>query len=184
MLEGIGLIQKRHKNKIQWIGGCENNENSSMQESYSITRELESLSQEEEKIDKWTNQIQESLNQLTKDPSYSEFAYVTQEDISSLPNLNETENETLLVIRAPLGTSLEVVDPETCAPDEKEKYQIFLQSQNGEILVYVVSSEKTEEKVLSTNTARLSSSVAEELKAFRNKEASKNQEGIADLFSY
>ena len=187
VLEGIGLIQKKHKNKIQWVGGADSGEHSYTQESYALNRELEALKHEEERIDYWTNQIQESLNQLTKDPSYAEYAYVTYEDIKRLPNLTDSENETLLAIRAPLGTSLEVVDPESCNPDEKEKYQIYLHSETGEILVYVISSEKPnfgEEKVLSTNTYKLSSNVAEELRNARTIEASKNHEGLADLFSY
>lgn len=86
--------------------------------------------------------MQENLTQMTKDPSYADYAYVTFDDIKSLSNLTENENETLIAVRAPPGTSLEVPDPESLPKDEKEKYQIYLQSKAGEILVYIVSNEK------------------------------------------
>ena len=97
---------------------------------------------EEEMLDYWINQMQENLTQMTKDPSYADYAYVTFDDIKSLSNLTENENETLIAVRAPPGTSLEVPDPESLPKDEKEKYQIYLQSKAGEILVYIVSNEK------------------------------------------
>jgi transcription factor E2F3 len=79
-------------------------------------------------LDYWINNVQESLTQMTKDPSYAEYAYVTFDDIKSLSNLTDNENETLIAVRAPPGTSLEVPDPETMDPSEKEKYQIHLHS--------------------------------------------------------
>jgi transcription factor E2F3 len=59
---------------------------------------------------------------MTKDPNYAEYAYVTYDDIKSLNNLTGAENETLIAIRAPPGTSLEVPDPETLPDDETERY--------------------------------------------------------------
>lgn len=189
VLEGIGLIQKRHKNKIQWVGGTEGSEQSHYNEAANLNRELESLTQEEQKLDYWIAQLQESLNQMTKDPAYAEYAYVTYDDIKSLNNLTGAENETLLAIRAPPGTSLEVPDPESFPEDERERYQIYLQSRSGEILVYVVSNEKpnfspeAEPRVLSTNTYRLSQTVADELRERYNRENSLKHEAISDLFS-
>ncbi|CAG9313371.1 unnamed protein product [Blepharisma stoltei] len=187
VLEGIGLIQKRHKNKIQWIGGSGASEHTQFEEMNILNKELEMLNKEEDRLDYWTNQIQESLNQLTNDPSYAEFAYVTYDDIKSLPNLTEYPNETLLAIRAPPGTSLEVPDPEQFPPEEKEKYQIYLHSKSGEILVYVVSSDKPieneEPKILSTNTFKVSSAMAEELRKNTVYNNAMKNEGISDLWS-
>ena len=184
VLEGIGLIQKKHKNKIQWIGSSDDNDEPYMCESASLSKELEALVEEEKKLDYWTNQIQESLNQLTKDPSYTEYAYVTFDDIKNLPNLTDCQNETLLAIRAPPGTNLEVPSPDSLPLDEKERYQILLHSNSGEISVYVISSERnTGNNVLSTNPSKISPGFADEIRKNRLNDAVIKQEGITDLFS-
>jgi transcription factor E2F3 len=185
VLEGIGLIQKKHKNKIQWVGSTDETEEPYLKESESLTREFELLEQEEKKLDHWTNQIQESLKQLTKDPSYTEYAYVTYDDIRNLPSLTDCQNETLLAIRAPSGTNLEVPDPDSFPPEEKERYQILLHSKTGEILVYVISSEKsnTGNNILSTNSSKISSKIAEEIRKNNIIETAIKQETITDLFS-
>ena len=184
VLEGIGLIQKKHKNKIQWIGSSDDNDEPYMCESASLSKELEALVEEEKKIDYWTNQIQESLNQLTKDPSYTEYAYVTFEDIKNLPNLTDCQSETLLAIRAPPGTNLEVPNPDSLPLDEKERYQILLHSNSGEISVYVISSEKNAgNNLLSTNPSKISAGLADEIRKSRMNDAVIKQEGITDLFS-
>jgi transcription factor E2F3 len=189
VLEGIGLIQKRNKNKIQWVGGSEGNEHAYFQEAASLNRELEELVLEEQSLDYWIGQMQDSLTQMTKDPAYAEYAYVTYDDIKSLSNLTEAENETLLAIRAPPGTSLEVPDPESLPEDEKERYQIYLTSKTGEILIYVVSNDKLqfsqeqEPQVLSTNTYRLSKHVADDLRDAAVQEYALKHEGISDMFA-
>ena len=184
VLEGIGLIQKKHKNKIQWIGSSNDTDEPYLSESSSLAKELEALNEEEKKLDYWTAQIQESLNQLTKDPSYMDYAYVTYEDIRNLPNLTDCQNETLLAIRAPPGTNLEVPSPESFPPEEKERYQILLHSSSGEILVYVISSEKNAgNSVLSTNTLKISPNFADELRKNRMNDAVIKKESITDLFS-
>ena len=142
------------------------------------------MNEEEKNLDFWTNQIQESLKQLTKDPSYTEYAYVTYDDIKNLPNLTDCQNETLLAIRAPPGTNLEVPDPDSFPTDEKERYQILLHSNTGEILVYVISSEKNaENSVISTNTSRISPNLANDIKKIRLNDAAVKQESITDLYS-
>ena len=102
--------------------------------------------------------------------------------------MTDAENETLLAIRAPPGTSLEVPDPETFPAEEKEKYQVYLSSRTGEILVYVVTNGKlnmnTEHKVYSTNSWNISQNVVDEIIDQSNNDASANQEGISDLFSF
>ncbi|CAG9325514.1 unnamed protein product [Blepharisma stoltei] len=142
VLEGIGLIQKTNKNKIQWTGNCEGYEDTLTSELREINNELQELEQEERNLDGWKAQIQDLMNQLTKDASYEKYAYITNEDIKSLPNLTNHSNEALIAIRAPTGTSLEVPDAESFPPEEREKYQIHLNSRVGEIMVYMISNDK------------------------------------------
>ena len=138
VLEGIGLIEKKHKNRIRWVGSKTTEDFS--QEIRSYEREMRELKEEEEKIDMWTQRLQESLNQLIKDPEYAALAFITQEDINSLPSLTDNPSEILMAIRAPPGSILEVPDPDICS-NEAEKYQIILNSKSDPITMYMVSNE-------------------------------------------
>lgn len=140
VLEGIGLIEKKHKNRIKWVGSKTNEDFS--QEIKSYEREMKELKDEEEKIEMWTQRLQESLNQLIKDPEYAALAFITQEDINALPSLTENPNEILMAIRAPPGSILEVPDLDLCS-NEAEKYQIILNSKSDPIMMYMVSNEST-----------------------------------------
>lgn len=187
VLEGIGLIKKNHKNKIQWIGGTEAGEGTGLSEMSSLNQELESLAKDERNLDHWIEQMTESLKNMTKDPMYAEYAYVTFDDIKSLKHLTDAENETLLAIRAPPGTTLEVPDPESLPDSERERYQLYLQSTSGEILVYMVSNDKQsaaleQERVSGGASIRLPGST-EQLGEFNNFEGGKRCEGPSDLFT-
>jgi transcription factor E2F3 len=138
VLEGIGLIEKKHKNRIKWIGSKSNEDFS--QEIRNYEKEIKDLKDEEEKIDTWTQRLQDSLNQLIKDPEYATLAFITQEDINSLPSLTENPNEILLAIRAPPKSILEIPDPEL-SPSDSEKYQIILNSKSDPISIYMVSND-------------------------------------------
>jgi len=177
VLEGIGLIQKTHKNKIQWVGSSDSSEGSFLSESAALTRELESLKQEEDNVEYWIQQLQDSMSQLTKDPQYAENAYLTFDDLRSLKT--DAPLETLLAIRAPPGTTLEVQDPDQVPAAERERYQLLLTSKAGEITVTMVDES---ERVVSTNAANMSRSITEELRGFTNSEVSKRNEGLSDLF--
>ena len=153
----------------------------------SLNQELESLAKDERNLDHWIEQMTESLKNMTKDPMYAEYAYVTFDDIKSLKHLTDSENETLLAIRAPPGTTLEVPDPESLPPSERERYQLYLQSTSGEILVYMVSNDKQataleQERVPGPASIRLPGAT-EQLGEFNNFEGGKRGEGPMDLFT-
>jgi len=139
VLEGIGYIEKANKNKIRWVGNTENYaiENDINQ----LTQEIEQLAVEEEEIDKWTAYLQEMLGDLSKDAENNNYAYVTFDDIKSVETLSKESEQPFLVIRAPKGTVLEVPVSEQEANDEYP-YKIKLSSQEGEILIYVVSKDE------------------------------------------
>ena len=101
---------------------------------------MKELKEEEEMIDAWTQKLHDSLNQLIKEPEYANLAFITQEDINSLPSLTDNSNEILLAVRAPLGSIVEVPDPDLFS-NENEKYQIILNSKSDPITMYMVSNE-------------------------------------------
>lgn len=62
--------------------------------------------------------------------------YLHQRDISGLACYQQN---TVMAIRAPQGTTLEVPDPDEGMPEGERRYQIYLKSPKGPIDVYVVS---------------------------------------------
>ncbi|XP_007938434.1 transcription factor E2F4 [Orycteropus afer afer] len=135
VLEGIGLIEKKSKNSIQWKGvgpGCNTREIAD--KLIELKAEIEELQQREQELDQHKVWVQQSIRNVTEDVQNSCLAYVTHEDICRC-----FAGDTLLAIRAPSGTSLEVPIPEGLSG--QKKYQIHLKSVSGPIEVLLVNKE-------------------------------------------
>ncbi|GLT48670.1 hypothetical protein SLA2020_222800 [Shorea laevis] len=144
VLEGIGLIEKKLKNRIQWKG-LDVLRPGEMDESVtSLQAEVENLTLEERRLDEQISEMQERLRDLSEDENNQKWLFVTEEDIKSLPCF---QNETLIAIKAPHGTTLEVLDPDEAVDYPQRRYRIVLRSTMGPIDVYLVSQfeEKFEE---------------------------------------
>ncbi|KAL3581034.1 hypothetical protein D5086_018869 [Populus alba] len=137
VLEGIGLIEKKLKNRIQWKGldvsrsreGDDNN-------VATLQAEVENLTIEERRLDEQTREMQERLRDLSVDEKNQKWLFVTKEDIKILPGF---QNETLIAIKAPHGTTLEVPDPDEAVDYPQRRYRIVFRSTMGPIDVYLVS---------------------------------------------
>jgi len=137
VLEGIGLIEKRSKNRIHWLGSGISSPEDRPKIDY-LKQEIEILKEEESELDGNLRGRQLELKELVDNPSSSKFAFVTHDDIRNLPSMT---GQTLIAIKAPTGTRLEVPDPDE-GISGKRRYQIFLRSENGTpIDVYLVSQE-------------------------------------------
>lgn len=109
VLEGIGLIEKNIKNRIYWKG-IESSTPGNVDGDISLLKsEVDNLSLEEQRLDDQIREMQERLRGLSEDENNQKFLFVTEEDIKGLPCF---QNETLIAIKAPHGTTLEVPDPE------------------------------------------------------------------------
>ncbi|MBN3293257.1 E2F4 factor, partial [Polypterus senegalus] len=120
VLEGIGLIEKKSKNSIQWKGvgpGCNTREIAD--KLIDLKAELEDLERREHELDQQRVWVQQSIKNVTDDIQNS---------------------DTLLAIRAPSGTQLEVPVPEGVQNGQK-KYQIHLKSASGPIEVLLVNKD-------------------------------------------
>ncbi|GJQ15531.1 hypothetical protein GpartN1_g7322.t1 [Galdieria partita] len=135
VLEGIGVIEKKEKNIIVWKRQEVEENPASMQYKDSIVEQLKQLSEEENALDKAITDTQNALRELVC--SQKELAYVTVSDIRSIPSL---QGDTLIAIRAPPGTELEVPDPEEGMPPGQKRFQIFLKSSGGPIDCSLVES--------------------------------------------
>ncbi|CAL9770622.1 unnamed protein product [Musa acuminata subsp. burmannicoides] len=136
VLEGIGLVEKTLKNRISWkglddMGPVEVDDDASI-----LQEEIDKLTLEECRLDELISQMQERLRDLSEDESNHKWLYVTKDDISHLPCF---QNKTLIAIKAPHGTTLEVPDPDEAEEYPQRRYRIVLRSTMGAIDVYLVS---------------------------------------------
>ncbi|KAE9456967.1 hypothetical protein C3L33_11142, partial [Rhododendron williamsianum] len=158
VLEGIGLIEKTTKNHIRWKdyemlarGEVENQinalkvgligspdqeismvffYNSKLILYFSWQAEVESLYAEECRLD-------DCIRLLTGQwQRYSLSLFLTEEDIVSLPCF---KNQTLIAIKAPHGSSLEVPDPDEDISYPEKQFRLIVRSTTGPIDVYLLS---------------------------------------------
>ncbi|XP_069076528.1 transcription factor E2F5 isoform X2 [Pleurodeles waltl] len=141
VLEGIGLIEKKSKNSIQWKGvgaGCNTKE--VIDRLRYLKAEIEDLDLKEKELDQQKLWLQQSIKNVMEDSNNKMCSYVTHEDICNCFN-----GDTLLAIQAPSGTQLEVPIPEMGQSGQK-KYQINLKSRSGPIHVLLINKECSSSK--------------------------------------
>ncbi|KAM7271016.1 hypothetical protein ACFE04_030230 [Oxalis oulophora] len=156
VLEGIGLIEKKLKNMIHWKGLDNVGPEGDMSGDASLLQaELENLSMEEQRLDNQIREMQEKMRDMTENENHKRWLFVTEEDIKNLPCF---QNETLIAIKAPHGTTLEVPEPDEGVDYPQRRYRIILRSTMGPIDVYLVS--QFEEKFEEMTGAEAPSSLA------------------------
>ncbi|XP_078791096.1 transcription factor E2F5 isoform X2 [Oryzias latipes] len=132
VLEGVGLIEKKNKNIIQWRGQrsvC--SQTKEVQEQVGLLKaQISQLEALEEELDQQKVCLEESIQALSHGPISSSF--VTHEDIC-----RAFEGETLLAIVAPAETQLEVPVPDTGGGGQKS-YQVNLRSRRAPIRVLLI----------------------------------------------
>ncbi|PSS15878.1 Transcription factor E2FA like [Actinidia chinensis var. chinensis] len=153
VLEGIGLIEKKLKNRIHWKGLDALRPGEVEDDATMLQEEVEKLSMEERRLDDRIREMQERLRDLSEDENNQRWLFVTEEDIKGLPCF---QNETLIAIKAPHGTTLEVPDPDEAVDYPQRRYRIILRSTMGPIDVYLVS--QFEEKFEDMNSVEPSMS--------------------------
>ncbi|KAL1323439.1 transcription factor E2FB isoform X3 [Arachis ipaensis] len=136
VLEGIGLIEKKLKNRIQWKGLDVSRPGEPEDSFSSLQAEVENLTMKECRLDEQIREMQERLSDLSENENSEKLLFVTEEDIKNLPCF---QNETLMAIKAPHGTTLEVSDPDEAVDYPQRRYRIVLRSTMGPIDVYLVS---------------------------------------------
>ncbi|CAH8271845.1 unnamed protein product [Arabidopsis lyrata] len=135
VLEGIGLIEKTLKNRIQWKGLDVSKPGETIENIANLQDEVLNLTAEEARLDDQIRESQERLTSLSEDENNKRLLFVTENDIKNLPCF---QNKTLIAVKAPHGTTLEVPDPDE-AGGYQRRYRIILRSTMGPIDVYLVS---------------------------------------------
>ncbi|OVA04900.1 Transcription factor E2F/dimerization partner (TDP) [Macleaya cordata] len=136
VLEGIGLIEKTSKNNIRWKGIDMSRPMELDDEVSKLKAEIESIYDEERRLDVEIREKQERLRTLGADENSQKFLFLTEEDITSLPCY---ENKTLIAIKAPQASSLEVPDPDEDINYPQKQFRMMVRSTTGPIDVYLVS---------------------------------------------
>lgn len=135
VLEGIGLIEKKSKNHIQWkirLNECTSSGAAGTAgettEIESIRADMEALRQEEIEVDRELGRLQQRMAQLF-DTTTSADAWVTYEDIRQLPAMRGKQ---VLTFKASAGSTLNVSEP-IPGKDGSTRYQVKVQSSSGPI---------------------------------------------------
>ncbi|CAF2292195.1 unnamed protein product [Brassica rapa] len=146
VLEGIDLIEKPFKNQILWKGLDTSGPGDVDADVSVLQAEIENFSLEEQALDNEIRETEERLRELSENEKNQKWLFVTEEDIKSLPGF---QNQTLIAVKAPHGTTLEVPDPDEAVDIPQRRYRIILRSTMGPIDVYLVS--EFEKKFEDTN---------------------------------
>ncbi|GFY75301.1 transcription factor E2F4 [Trichonephila inaurata madagascariensis] len=141
VLEGIGLIEKKSKNSIQWKGagpGCNTREISDR--LVVLKKELEFLDQKEKELELHEQWIMQSIRNIREEPENSDLSYVLYEDIC-----NTFEGDTMIAVEAPIGTQLSVNAIEQQNEfDSRNKFELHMSSSTGPINVLLVNKESAQ----------------------------------------
>ncbi|KAM9403929.1 transcription factor E2F3-like isoform 1-T1 [Salvelinus alpinus] len=137
VLEGVHLIKKKSKNNIQWMGCNLSEDAGTLTSSQSLSSELSDLGQEERRLDELIQSCTLDVQQMTEASHSHKFAYVTYQDIRHLRHLKD---QTVIVVKAPSETKLEV-------PDPQEGLSVLLTSTKGPIEVFLCPEENASSPV-------------------------------------
>ncbi|XP_011498693.1 PREDICTED: transcription factor E2F3 [Ceratosolen solmsi marchali] len=126
VLEGIGILEKKSKNNIQWKGGCLPSNQSDILD---LRREVSDLEAKENALDRLIHGAQKELNEFTNDRTY---AYVTYHDLRSVASYKD---QSIMAVKAPPEATLHV--PQPINNFGQPKLQIHMRSTHGEIEVFL-----------------------------------------------
>uniref|UniRef100_A0A182NS89 E2F/DP family winged-helix DNA-binding domain-containing protein n=1 Tax=Anopheles dirus TaxID=7168 RepID=A0A182NS89_9DIPT len=127
VLEGIGMLEKKSKNNIQWKCG---NTVCNIDRNARVQRERYRLQQKENLLEDMIVELRTATND---DMAHTKHGYFTCQDLSSMEMFRE---QTIVVIKAPPEAKLEWMN-------EKMQREIVLKSEKGEIDVFICPTEET-----------------------------------------
>ncbi|XP_047223483.1 transcription factor E2F5 isoform X3 [Girardinichthys multiradiatus] len=141
VLEGVGLIEKKNKNIIQWRGQNRVSQSQEMLEQIRVLKaQISELEFQEKELDDQKAWVEENIKHLNHDPDIHRYKFVTHEDIC-----NSFSGDTLLAVVAPSGTQLEVPLPEMLSfvQGGQKKYQVNLRSHSAPIQVMLINRDSS-----------------------------------------
>ncbi|KAI9905928.1 hypothetical protein PsorP6_013709 [Peronosclerospora sorghi] len=155
VLEGIGLIEKTSKNNIHWKGvSGPTGSTNGFQGMDQLRQNISDLRQEEAKFDQHIKTVSQNIRRLYEEEAYDSgsfdnFCYITHDDMRRQESFAD---QSVMAIKAPPGTTLEVPDPDEGMPAGQRRFQVFLKSTDGPVDVYLVRRITDEKEATSANT--------------------------------
>ncbi|XP_030033197.2 transcription factor E2F5 [Manduca sexta] len=146
VLEGIGLIEKRSKNSIQWKGaGPEYNTNEIGEKVLSLRKQIGRLDEHERLLDKRLHFVKQSIKNVLDETENQDWCYVTNTDIESCFIFNQ-----VLVLEAPLGAKLAI----GTVPSKDKEQQYFLHLKSSESVGVILLCDRETEKQKETENEK------------------------------
>ncbi|KAI8435204.1 hypothetical protein MSG28_003561 [Choristoneura fumiferana] len=138
VLEGIGLIEKRSKNSIQWKGaGPDGNASDIGEKVTKLRRQIGRLEEHEELLDKQIHWIQQSIKNVLQDMDNEPLLYVKQNDVEQL--FDESQ---VMVLEAPIGATLAI----GAAPSKGRDYRYILHLKASDPMGVILLCDSQKEK--------------------------------------
>ncbi|KAJ4946926.1 hypothetical protein JOQ06_008969 [Pogonophryne albipinna] len=135
VLEGVGLIVKISKSTVKWKGTITGQrEEVFSNKLFKLKSEVEDLEMMESMLDQQKQWVEQSARNTRDDCS----EYPFDKEIANVYLCNCFSGNTLLAVRAPIGTQLDVPIPKA-VQNSPAKYQIHLKSINGPIEVVLLN---------------------------------------------
>ncbi|KAG7200238.1 hypothetical protein KM043_017715 [Ampulex compressa] len=132
VLEGIGILEKKSKNNIQWKGGQLPNDRNDIAD---LRREVADLEAKENTLDRLIHGADKNLRELCADRQY---AYVTYHDLRSVPMYKD---QAIMAVKAPPEATLHV--PQPINNLGQQKLEMHMRSSHGEIEVFLCPDDPT-----------------------------------------
>ncbi|CAI5718383.1 unnamed protein product [Peronospora farinosa] len=144
-----------------------------------LRQSIADLRQEELKYDQHIKMVNQSIRRLYEEEAFDKdsldnFCYVTHDDMRREESFAD---QSVMAIKAPPGTTLEVPDPDEGMPAGKRRFQVFLKSTDGPVDVYLVRRMADEKEAEDT---RISEKEAQDLLAYDSSVPSMNQQRSYD----
>jgi hypothetical protein len=139
VLEGIGMIEKQSKNRIKWKGNDLTFPDDKTK-SEKLKEEIEELENTLALTDKNIEKARNDIRQITETSEQKKQLFLTYQDIRAIPSLKD---QTIIAIKAPPKTRLEVPDPDEGMKPGQRRYQIFLTNEDSvPIDVYLIPEDQ------------------------------------------
>ena len=126
---GSGFIKKLDKNKIIWTnnGNYELSDDNSEEDKNNqilknLKHEFDLVNEEDVSLGSMYGNLKKNLEIFTNESKYKEYSYATFEDIRGL---TKDDDNNLIAIRAPNGTSIEIPEVESIQKLYNQTLEVF-----------------------------------------------------------
>lgn len=138
VLEGIGYIEKKHKNTIKWVG-IKSEDPDFKEENEQNKAIIEELQEKDRELDLCLEKAQENLLKISREQESLNYAYLKYSDFEHLEN-----KDNFFIIKAPKGSTLEVPLHGSNDDESEQEYpnQLFFSTKNGKIEFYILDKKK------------------------------------------